>query len=95
MGRPSFAWNSRARNWLRGWQFFLSWRTFRKYMTLVPRAWVTDIALQDLPAARQVHEMIVGELDGEKSEEEGADNRDSRANHQRATTHLPAICAWR
>jgi hypothetical protein len=32
--------------WLRGWQFFLSWRFFRRYTTLIPRAIVDDLAVQ-------------------------------------------------
>ncbi len=29
-----------------GWQSFLSWRNFRRYTTLIPRAWWTDIFAQ-------------------------------------------------
>lgn len=32
--------------WLRGWQFFLSWRLFRRYVTLIPRAILDDLAVQ-------------------------------------------------
>ncbi|TAK31782.1 MAG: MFS transporter [Chloroflexota bacterium] len=47
------------RYWLRGWQLFLSWRTFRRYMTLVPRAWMTDLALQDFIWPRGVDRWIM------------------------------------
>ncbi|HZP43151.1 MAG TPA: MFS transporter [Candidatus Binatia bacterium] len=42
-------WISRPPTWRyfrAGWREFLSWRNFRRYATLVPRAWWTDILAQ-------------------------------------------------
>lgn len=47
------------RYWARSWQLFLSWRTFRRYMTLIPRAWVADLALQDFIWPRGIDRWVM------------------------------------
>src|SRR5690606_24992599 len=35
-----------SRYFLAGWRYFFSWRNFRRYTLLIPRAWWTDILAQ-------------------------------------------------
>ncbi len=42
-----------------GWQRFLSWRNFRRYTTLIPRAWWTDIFAQTFIRERGIARWIM------------------------------------
>jgi hypothetical protein len=55
-------WISRPPTWRyfrAGWSSFLSWRNFRRYATLVPRAWWTDIFAQTFILERSLARWIM------------------------------------
>ncbi len=53
LGRPPTRRYFRA-----GWRYFLSWRNFRRYTLLIPRAWWTDILAQTFIRHRSTRRWI-------------------------------------